>query len=68
MGKREISISRLRDEEYLCLLPTFFDITIVLNSSRRISPSIPTVCLNIFSSHSRFPLSKPARGLAQNFN
>lgn len=56
------------NEEYLGPLPTFFEVAIFLNSSRRISLSFPTVCLNIFSSHSRFPLSKPAGGLKQKFD
>lgn len=42
---------------------TFFDVTIFLKSSRRISFSLPTVLRNSCSSRSNEPLSNPVRGL-----
>lgn len=48
----------------LCSL-TFFEITIFLKSSRRISFSLPTVLRNNCSNRSRELLSNPVRGLAR---
>lgn len=46
----------------VCVL-TFLEVTIFLNSSRRISFSLPTVLMNSCSSRSRDDLSKPVLGL-----
>lgn len=45
--------------------PTFLEVTIFWNSSRRISCSFPTVLRNSCSSRANELLSKPVRGLKQ---